>query len=109
MTEGAAIEIVKHTMCELGVGDYIIRYRHLRLKENEKRIIKAENHSYIFIDPHTNLKIESKAGIYDMMDNKINELQHIHRGIITLQNQSAVLIDARFIQVIPKQNTKTKS
>ncbi|MBI3133635.1 MAG: hypothetical protein HYZ14_03070 [Bacteroidetes bacterium] len=109
MTEGAAIEIIRYQMCELGVIDYIVRYRHLRLKESEKRIIKAENHLFVLIDPQANIKVESKAGIYDMRDQTINEQQHLHRGIISVTNQSLVQNDARFIQAIPRQKKKQKS
>lgn len=109
MTEGAAIEIVRYQMCELGIDNYVVRYRHLNLKENEKRIIKAENNLFIFIDPQANIKIESKAGVYDVRDKGNREQQHVHRGIITVTNQSASQNDARFIQAIPKLKKKTKS
>lgn len=106
MTEGVAIEILRYQMCELGVDDYIIRYRHLRMKANETRIIKGENSLFVFIDPQANIKVESKAGIYDMREAFINEQQHLHRGIITVTNQSVVQNDARFIQAIPRQKRK---
>lgn len=109
MTEGAAIEIIKCQMLELGVGEnYILRYRHLKLAPSEKRILKGENNLYVIIDFPTRLKVESKAGIFDMADKQINEQQHIHRGVITVLNQIADYTDAKFIQVIPKLKNNQK-
>lgn len=108
MNEGTAIEIARYKMCELGIDNYVLRYRHLNLKETEKRIIKAENHLFIFIDPQIDIKIESKAGVYDLKDKTNQEQQHVHRGIITVTNQSASQNNARFIQVIPKEKTKSE-
>lgn len=107
MTEGTAIEIARCKMHELGVGNnYIIRYRHLRLDPNEKRTLKAENHIYFLLHSPDFLKVESKAGIYNMLDVAVNEQQHVHTGIIKIENQSAVIEDAKFIQVIPIQIRK---
>jgi len=109
VNEGTAIEVAKSKMKELGVGEnYIIRYRHLRLDSQEKRRIKGENHLYILIQPTYWIKVKSKAGIYNMSDNGINELQHIHRGLIEVENPSRRRLDAKFIQVIPLQKKLDK-
>ncbi len=108
MNEGTAIEIAKCKMKELSVENYILRYRHLRLDANEKREIKAENHIYILTYPFYNLRIKSKAGIYDLADDGLNELQHVHRGLLQLENQSNVRLDVKFIQAIPMNDNQTK-
>lgn len=102
MNEGTAITIAEHKMKELGVGEnYILRYRHFRLDPNEVREIKGENHLYILTYPFYNIKVSSKAGVYDLEDDGINELQHVHRGIIKIENKSNVRLDVKFIQAIP--------
>lgn len=102
MTEGTAIEFAKLKMRELGVGDnYILRYRHIRLDPSEKIKVKGENHMYLLIDPEDLIKVSSKAGIYDVQDTAINELQHVHRGLIEVENLDLVRVSARFLQVIP--------
>jgi len=107
MTEGVAIEIAKVQMRELGIREaYTIRYRHLRIDPQTKRTIKGENHFFYLIDPAANVKIESKAGIYDMNDFAVNEQQHVHRGIIKLENTGEEISDVKFIQIIPHLTKK---
>ena len=102
MNEGTAVEIAKGKMKELGVGEnYILRYRHFRLDPLEKLTIKGRNELFIFIYPFYNITIESKMGLYDLEDEGLNELQHVHRGTITVTNKSKVRLDAKFIQAIP--------
>jgi len=107
MNEGTAITIAEHKMKELGVGkNYILRYRHFRLDPYEVREIKGQNHVYILTYPFFNISILSKAGIYDLEDNGVNELQHVHTGKIRIENKSNVRLDAKFIQVIPTTTNK---
>ena len=109
MNEGTAIEIAESKMRELGVGeDYILRYRHLRLDPKEKRKLRGENHLYILISPEHEIKVASKAGIYDLSDTGINEIQYIHRGLILVENLVKMRVDVRFIQVIPVPMKLTK-
>lgn len=109
MNEGTAINIAEHKMKELGVGEnYILRYRHFRLDPLEEREIKGENHIYILTYPFFNIKVSSKAGVYDLEDDGINELQHVHRGIIRIKNKSNVRLDVKFIQVIPIEAEESK-
>ncbi|MBD3638159.1 MAG: hypothetical protein HUJ25_12475 [Crocinitomicaceae bacterium] len=103
MREGTAIEIAKFKMKELGVGKkYILRYRHFVLDGLEKKQIRAENHLFILIGENAEIKIESKAGIFHLDEMTINEQQHVHRGLIKLENLSKRTLSVRFIQVIPK-------
>lgn len=103
MEEGTGIAIAKSKMKELGIAeeDYLIRYRHFRLDPSEKRHVAGDNHHYILIYPYYNVKVESKMGIYDMEDDGVNEMQHVHTGKILLENQSKNRMDVKFIQVIP--------
>lgn len=112
MNEGTAIELARRKMKEMGVGKkYILRYRHFRLSPSEKITIRGENHLFILIDPPYRIKVKSKAGIYNMVDQGINELQHIHRGLIVVENPISRTLDTRFIQVIPlhKRKEETKN
>ena len=108
MEEGTGIAIAKNKMKELGIAecDYILRYRHFRLDPNEKREIKGDNHYFILIYPYFNVKLESKMGIYDMEDDGVNELQHLHSGLIKIENQSRIRLDVKFIQVIPVEKSE---
>ena len=101
MNEGTAVEMAKEKMKEMCVEHYILRYRHLRLDAKEKREIKAENQIYVLTYPLYSLTLISKMGIYDLADDGLNELQHVHTGQLTLQNQSGVRLDVKFIQAIP--------
>lgn len=107
MNEGTAIELAKSKMKEIGIKacDYLLRYRHFRLDPLEQRKIKGDNHYYVFIYPYWNVRVKSKTGIYDMADDGVNELQHIHSGLIHLENQSKQRQDAKFIQVIPLEGS----
>lgn len=107
MTEGLAIEIAKQMMQEQGVGDqYIYRYRHFQLAPLGKIEMKGHNELIILIRPDDQVKAYSKAGIYNVQDTRINEMQYLHRGVVTIINQSKELhLQVKVLQVIPKLNT----
>jgi len=109
MTEGMALELAKQTMKELGVGEnYLIRFRHFQIPPSSKIELKSQNELLIIIKPFKYLKVYSKAGIYNELDNRINEMQYIHRGVTTLINQMKEgYLQAKLLQVIPKLKTKT--
>jgi hypothetical protein len=107
MEEGTAIAVAKGKMKEIGIGDeFILRYRHFRLDPQETRVVKADNQYFILIYPYFNVKVKSKRGLYDMDDDGINELSHLHSGSIEITNQTNVRMDAKFLQVIPLENIK---
>lgn len=108
MNEGTAIEMAKEKMKEQCVEEFILRYRHFRLDANEKRVVRAENQVFVLTYPFYNLKLKSKSGLYDLADDGLNELQHVHTGIIELENQSSVRLDVKFIQAIPIHKTITE-
>ena len=107
MTEGFALELAKQTMNELGVGEnYLIRFRHFQIPPASKIELKAQNELLIIIKPNRFLKVYSKAGIYNELDNRINEMQYIHRGRTTIINQlKKDYLQVKILQVIPKLKT----
>ena len=108
MNEITAIEIAKSKMRELNVEDYILRYRNLRLESQERRTISAENEFYIVIQRNPVIEIKSKAGIYDLQDVALREIQHVHTGKIEIVNKVAQTFTVALLQVIPKQKKATK-
>lgn len=107
MKEGTAIELAQKRMEELGIKNYLLRYRTLQLAPLAKLIIDAENHLYYLIEPSVYAIVRSKAGICNLRDITINEMQFVHRGKITIQNQYETnYLLVKFIQVIPMYNKK---
>ena len=107
MTEGLAIELAKRKMEELSVGEnYLLRLRHFQIAPVSKLELKASNELFILLDPDSMIKVFSKAGVYNVQDNKINEMQYLHRGHITVINQGRrAFLHVKFLQVIPKLKT----
>lgn len=105
MTEGTAYRIAVCMIHERGhcQEDYLIRYRHLMLDAKESRTLKGENNLFILIDGNYAVKVSSKAGVFNMRDAGINEQQHVHRGLVKLENVIGHRSDIRFLQFIPKQ------
>lgn len=105
MTEGTAYKLGEKMMRERGLceKDFIVRYRHLMLDALERRTVDAENQLFILIDFNYAIKIQSKAGVYDRIDEAIDEQQHIHRGRISLENKFEFRSEVRFLQLIPIQ------
>lgn len=102
MTEGTAIDLAKKRMQKLGITDYLIRYRHLQIAPLKSIELEGENNFYYLIQPGSYTKVQSKAGVYDLRDNAINEMQYIHRGRITVSNlYQKRYLQVKFIQVIP--------
>ena len=103
MTEGLAIELAKRKMEELGVGEnYLLRLRHFQIGSLSKLELDGENHLYILVDPDNLTKVYSKAGVYNVLDEKLNEMTYLHRGKITVNNQGGGYLQVKFLQVIPK-------
>lgn len=104
MTEGLAIEIAKQKMLEFGIYEnYLLRYRHFKVRTSEEITIKADNDLMLLITPDENIRVMSKSGIYNIQDNNLNEMQYVHSGTLKVKNQSSTLtIQVKFLQVIPK-------
>ena|SRR3989337_1819658 len=108
MTINLALEYIPQRMCELGFGtDYFIRVRHFVLQPLEERQIETNNQVFILVEPFCDLKIESTAGMFDLSETIVDELQYEHRGSIKLKNYSIFINHIRFVQVIPKFCKKT--
>lgn len=103
MNPNLALEYIKRRTSELCYGDhYSIRLRHFILQPFEQRTIDANNQFLVLLEPYCDLRIQSSSSIFDLSEDLANELQYEHRGDILLINQSAQIIHARMIQVIPK-------
>jgi hypothetical protein len=102
MTIDFAIDYIPRRMKELGFGShYMIRLRHFVLQPKEKRQIKAPNQLFMLIDTNENIAVYSDFGVFDLTQEKINELQYEHRGSIRIRNYAGYIQHVRFIQVIP--------
>ncbi len=108
MTEGLAIELAKQKMLEMGVGEnYLIRFRHFQLAPLSQIKIQGFNELLILVRPDDNVKVYSKAGIYNEQDNGINEMQYVHRGLTVIFNQRKdKFLQVKILQVIPKLKEK---
>lgn len=91
-------------MSELCREGYHLRFRHLRLQPGEQRNLAAHTDLYILVEPPTDVRVESDIGVFDVSEDKANELQYEHQGTILVTNQSIFASHVRFIQVIPKIN-----
>ncbi len=108
MTEGLAIEIAQEIMRDMGLKrkQYMLRYRHLRLQADEKRVLKGENHLFILIRGAYGVQLKSKAGVYEITDTEITEMQHVHRGLTWITSTLSRNSDVYLLQVIPKIKNK---
>lgn len=103
MTTDLALEYIRGRASELCYGkEYAIRLRHFVLQPHESRMIDGHNQFFILVEPYCSIRVESATAIFDLSEDKVNELEYEHRGNITLLNQSMFINHARFIQIIPK-------
>ena len=79
MNEGTAIDFAEKRMKELGIENYLVRYRHLQIAPLSQITLDGENHLYLLVQPNIYTRVKSKAGIYNVRNNAINEMQYIHR------------------------------
>ena len=102
MTSDLALEYISKRMMEMGYGkNYLIRFRHLLFRAQEKRELSGYNQMYVLVEPTKDIRIESDVGLYDQNEDHANELQYEHRGAIKITNLSPLLNNVRFIQAIP--------
>lgn len=98
-----AIEYIPRRMCELGQGTrYLMRFRHLVMQPKEERKLNTSTHIFLLVDPCGDIRVESDAGLYDLSEDQVNEMQYEHRGEITVLNYSIFSSHVKFIQVIPQ-------
>lgn len=108
MTEQMAIELAHSQMKELGIENYFFRFRHLHLAPNLKRTLRGENEFFYLISEINDVTIKSKAGVYNLSDTAASEMQHIHRGIISIENTGTSWAEVKLLQVIPKKESSKK-
>jgi hypothetical protein len=102
MTSDLAIEYINRRMQEMGHGKkYLLRFRHILLKEAETRELIGYNQIFILIEPIQTIRIESDVGLFDLNEDHANEIQYEHRGRILIKNLSLSPTNARLLQAIP--------
>lgn len=108
MTEGLASEIAEEKMRQIGLKrkHYMLRYRHLRFAEQGKQVLKGENQFFIVINVPKGVKVQSKAGLFDLQDSGLSELQHVHRGLTWVTCENTSTTDVILLQIIPKIKMK---
>ena len=110
MTSDLALDYISRRMQEMGHGKkYLLRFRHILLKEAEVREVTAYNQIFILIEPIQTIRIESDVGLFDLNEDHANEIQYEHRGRIKITNLSLAPTNARFLQAIPINNTDNAS
>lgn len=100
-------EYIRSRMEKLNYGtDYYIDFRHLVLQPGEHRDIEAYNELYVLVEPVDNVNIKSDFGMFDLSFDRIDELQYVHQGFISIHNYSTTMIHIQFIQVTPILRSK---
>lgn len=103
-----ALDHIPRRMRELGFEDqYLTRYRHLLIEDQQVLELNADNQYWFFIEPN-GLLIESERGVFNINDPTINIQQHEHSGKIIISNKTlGTNVWVLFIQVIPQHKNKS--
>src|SRR3989338_3877752 len=108
MTESLATEIARAKMHELGITDYLFRYRHFQIPSLKKLELKDHNDTFILLVPDPDTRVNSHSGIYDIKNSAIAEMQYVFSGRITIENQNIKNpIQVKFLQVIANKQNKS--
>lgn len=100
-------EYIRSRMEKLNYGtDYYIEFRHFVLQPGQYRDIEAYNDLYVLVEPVENINIKSDFGMFDLSFDRIDELQYVHQGFISIHNYSKTLNHIQFVQVTPILKTK---
>lgn len=104
MNQYLALEYIAERMRELGFENrYSLRFKHLRLQPSETLKLKGSPQQlYVLVEPAEEIRVESHKGIFDLSDDRINELQYEHSGSLTIINQSLLINDVKMVEAIPK-------
>lgn len=95
-------EYIRSRMEKLNYGsDYYIDFRHLVLQPGQHKDIEAFNELYVLVEPIDNVNIKSDFGMFDLSFDRIDELQYVHQGLISIHNYSSTLNHIQFVQVTP--------
>lgn len=103
MNEQLALGYIACRMKDLGFENhYSLRFKHIRLQPVETLELKGSPQQlYLLVEPAEEIRIESHKGIFDLSDDKINELQYEHSGRLIIINQSLLINDVKMIEAIP--------
>jgi hypothetical protein len=96
-------QLIAQKMSLRGASDYSVLFRELRFRANESLTFKAAGQYWFFEDNiPPQFLISSELGIYDLLDNRINEMQHEHTGTIKISNRSASVLLLRVVIAISR-------
>ncbi len=94
---------VPQKMKDEGVSEYVVSFRDLTLKKLQTIEIKAAGQYYYFVGGFSSeIRITSETGIYDLIDDKVNEMQHEHTTKLTIVNRSNGILHLQFVVVALK-------
>ena len=89
-------EYIRSRMEKLNYGiEYYIEFRHLVLQPGEHRDIESYNDLYVLVEPVENVNIKSDFGMFDLSFDRIDELQYVHQGFISIHNYSKAMASRR--------------
>lgn len=100
-------EYIRSRMEKLNYGtDYYIDFRHIVLQPGQHKDIEAYNELYVLVEPVDNVNVKSDFGMFDLSFDRIDELQYVHQGFISIHNYAPTLSHVQFVQVIPILKSK---
>lgn len=102
MNEAIALEIGHCKMRELGIKEYVLRFRHFTLEQTQTKIIKNPGTVYILVGGDITHRVVSKSGTFELAAITNREQQYVHTGDLTLTNLiQNDLGHFKFLQLIP--------
>ncbi len=100
-------EYIRSRMEKLNYGtEYYIEFRHLVLQPGQHKDIEAYNDLMVLVEPVEGVNIKSDFGLFDLSFDRIDELQYVHQGFISIHNYSPSLNHVQFVQVTPILKSK---
>ncbi len=100
-------EFIRSRMEKLNYGtEYYIDFHHFVLQPGQHKDVEAYNDLYVLVEPVENVNIKSEFGMFDLSFDRIDELQYVHQGFISIQNYSKTVSHVQFVQVTPILRTK---
>lgn len=110
-----AMEYLFSRMCEMGFSSIEIHTRHVSVGRTGTRTIQGGSDLWVLCDEQnifnladpgffqgTAVRIESANGVYDPLDEELEEIIHEHTGEINLSNRSQAVQYVMFLQATPK-------
>jgi hypothetical protein len=95
-------EYIRSRMDKLNYGtEYQIDFHHYVLQPNQHKDVEAYNDLMILVEPVEGVNIKSDFGMFDLSFDRIDELQYVHQGFISIHNYAPTLNHVQFVQVIP--------